>query len=499
MPRLAVLLCAALLAASATVQRVEAASSATTATAMTATTATATPTVKVAYERLVSIAPTSLAGRAWEPIAATHPTDPARIAVIYQHRSGSIAPVLRISHDAGLTWRSATGRPGGYSGTDQHAALAWGPGPAGRARLYYVNMNVVAGAHRASTSYSDNEGRTWSKLYVERRTPSWMGGFPEITVDRNPASPNYGVVYLAYNWLASASKGPGLRVLASADFGRTWNPLEVPVARVPSGYGDTWRIAYRLRTSPDGAAYVSFWQADLRFWDVHNVFRKGGTANTGRIGFSVARFVFDRNAGTFISRRTVMAARLPETAWNMGAAAAGTSGGVYTDPAWSVGLDVDQTTGRVYLAVGADAAIRVYRSDDLGQTWTFKTIPAASRINGRSQAVWKPNLVVGRGYLMVTLHTLDRVSAGATVGNAYSISYDEGATWSRPIAINSTRWRAANLARVSNGPGLRERADLTADGNVFFTYGDGRLAAGARAGHGAVYGTLIRVAGIVPD
>jgi hypothetical protein len=310
-------------------------------------------------------------------------------------------------------------------------------------------------------------------------------------------SPNYGVVYLAYNWLADAHKGPGLRLLASPDFGRTWKPLEVPVARTPKGYGDTWRIDYRLRTAPDGAVYVSFWQADLRRWSSHNIFAKGGTGNTGRIGFSVARIVFHRGNRTFTRSRTVMAARLPESSWNMGAIPAGTNGGVYTDPTWSQGLDVDQATGRVYLAVGSSGTIRVYRSDDHGRTWTYRTIRTAARVKGRTQVVWKPNLVVGPGYVMVTMHTLDRVSAGATVGNAYSVSYNGGSTFTRPIAVSAARWRATNLANVSNGPGLRERADLTASGHVYFVYGDGRLATGSKAGRGAVYGTLIRVTGAV--
>jgi hypothetical protein len=190
--------------------------------------------------------------------------------------------------------------------------------------------------------------------------------------------------------------------------------------------------------------------------------------------------------------------QLPKTSWNMGGTPSGANGGVTTDPAWSHGLDVDQATGRVYLAIGVDGGIRVYWSDDQGKTWTYRTIPVAARVNGRSQYAWKPTLVVGPGYVMVTLHTLDRVGTGATVGNDYSISYNGGSTWSRPRAISGARWRSANLRTVSNGPGLRDRADITADGNVFFVYGDGRLAAGSRAGQGAVYGALIRVTGIAP-
>ena len=44
-----------------------------------------------------------------------------------------------------------------------------------------------------------------------------------------------------------------------------------------------------------------------------------------------------------------------------------------------------------------------------------------------------------------------------------------------------------------NGTGLRERAERMADGDVFWAYGDGRYATGAKAGRVAIVGTLIRV------
>ena len=74
--------------------------------------------------------------RAWEPVVATHPTDPDRLAVVYQHRGPGAAcrlnPIVRISHDArpdlavdaGGARRGRSGR-----GASLHAAIAWGPGP----------------------------------------------------------------------------------------------------------------------------------------------------------------------------------------------------------------------------------------------------------------------------------------------------------------------------------------------------------------------------------
>jgi hypothetical protein len=469
-----------------------------------------TAAARVVRETRVSPLPTSIRGRAWEPTVATHPTDPDRIAVIYQHRGGGqcgLEAVVRTSHDAGLTWQTATGHPGTGRGANYHATIAWGPGPTpGSSRLYYANTSVPRcdyTRHSASVAYSDDEGATWSKQYVENRTPPWKGGFPDIVVDRDPASPNYGVVYVAYNWLADPTRGPGLHILASVDFGQTWIETEVPVAATPAGFGDSWRIAYRLRTAPDGGLYASFYQADLRVWDKNHIFAKGGLANTGRIGFSVARLDFDRAAGAFTVQPAVMAAVLPRNEYTVGGASApGASANLYVDPAWLQGFDVDPVSGRLYLAVGdyrsqpagtPRGSIVVYASDDQGRTWTHQTIPAAPEVDGRVQSSFKPNLVAGAGYVMVAFHTLDDVAAGATVGNAYAVSFDGGVTWRGPVAITTARWRATNLAGLANGPGLRERAERTAGGDVFFTYGDGRLAGGAQAGWGAVFGALITV------
>lgn len=89
--------------------------------------------------------------RAFDPIVATHPTDPDRIAVLYhRYRSGSgscssLATGLRISHDGGVRWHEADGLP--WAGTGRppnwHGTPAWGPGPrAGKARLYWADTTV---------------------------------------------------------------------------------------------------------------------------------------------------------------------------------------------------------------------------------------------------------------------------------------------------------------------------------------------------------------------
>jgi hypothetical protein len=466
---------------------------------------------QVLFERRVSPIPRSAADRGWEPVVATHPTDPQRIAVVYEHRGPGSAcstnPVIRISRDGGRTWRSTPSSPGSRSsrGMGLHAAIAWGPGPRSRARLYWTNMTTPGcgtGRFSLTTSYSDDEGRTWSPLRVERSTPPWVGGFPDIVVDRDPKSPNHGTVYVAYNWLGR-SRGPGFRLLASSDYGRTWKHVEVPPVKLAKGARDWWRIAYRLRTAPDGRVYATWYQVDLRRWDRSNIFVKGGTGNVRRLGVGMARIQLDRRTGSFAVGRPRLIATVKETAWTTsGLSAPGTAGNIRPDPMWQYGFDVG-TDGSLHVAVagygprkgGAPrGTIKVGRSVDGGRTWSFTTLEGARNVKGRPQSGLRPNLVVGEGYVLVTMRLLDDVGRGATMGLGFAVSADGGRTWSRPQPVSGTRWLASDLGGVVNGAGLRERADRTADGDVFWAYGDARLARRIEPGSTAIFATRISLA-----
>ena len=387
-----------------------------------------------------------------------------------------------------------------------HAALAWGLGPRGGARLYWANMTTPGcgtGGFSLTTSYSDDEGRSWSPLRVERATPPWVGGFPELAVDRDPGSPNHGTVYVGYNWLGRGARGPGFRLLASSDFGRSWRRVELPPVRLAAGAHDWWRIAYRLRPAPDGTLYASWYQVDMRHRDRMNIFAKGGPGNVERLGVAVARIRFDRSTGTFRVGPARIAVRVRETAWTTrGASAPGTGGDIRPDPIWQYGIDVDRIGG-IHVAVGgyggsrgasARGTIRVGRSADGGRTWSVSTLPGAARSGGHIQSALRPNLVAGSGFLIVTMRTLDDGARVATMGTAFAVSTDGGLTWTRPRRASDARWRTTDLDGVTNGVGLRERAELTAGGDVIWAYGDGRLARAGKAGRTAIFATRITVA-----
>ena len=216
-------------------------------------------------EYRVSPRPTSLTNRSREPIVAAHPFDPSRLAVVYPAGPGEHShPVIRISHDGGRTWRTASGHP---RGGGSHPMVAWGPGPRhGTARLYYTAMGGPAPNYHFVVSYSDDEGRTWHLGFIADHTRGWSIGIEDMVVDTNPASPNYGTLYLAYNWPKDPARGDGLHVVASGDYGRTFAETEIPKLPGPAGYGDAWRIGYKLATAPDGSAYVAGYQLDMKVW-----------------------------------------------------------------------------------------------------------------------------------------------------------------------------------------------------------------------------------------
>ena len=87
----------------------------------------------------------------------------------------------------------------------------------------------------------------------------------------------------------------------------------------------------------------------------------------------------------------------------------------------------------------------------------------------------RPELVTGDGFVAVLFHTVDATSLSKTAGNAVAVTFDRGGTWVGPRALNSHRWAIKPIIATYNGPGLRDRAALLADGRtIYFAYGDGR-------------------------
>jgi hypothetical protein len=121
-------------------------------------------------------------------------------------------------------------------------------------------------------------------------------------------------------------------------------------------------------------------------------------------------------------------------------------------------------------------------------------------VNGRGQSAHKPTLVVSGGKVLVGFHVMTDVALGSavtsvvTIGNAYTVSTDGGATFGAPRLISTARWNPDWLDHNLQGAGLRDRAAVTANGRVFWAYGDGRDAAASpdpRWGRCQIYASMI--------
>ena len=449
---------------------------------------------------------------AFEPIVATHPTNSQKLAVVYEFKPSSTrcstyTPGLRVSSDGGATWKVAAGKPWAGSGRvpNYHGTIAWGPGPkAGSARLYWADSTVsdcTFSDHRLSIAYSDDMGATWSPLKVF--AGGAQHGYPDITVDRNPGSPNYGAVYATMNTLTD-NNPTAMPVRASTDYGKTWQTVSVSALTGSNGYPFPYRNGYRLRSGPDGSVYASFCQVDRPAWN---------SGAYGRVSYGIARVRLNRALGTFTAGAPVMARQLDLNGYALeflNAPGTGDHERLYV--CWTHGIDVNQTTGRVYLALpdyvtnpGAGnprGSIKLGRSDDSGQTWSWQTLPAvAPDSTGRQQSAHKPTLAVSGGKVFVGFHTLTDVPLSTTgidssvrVGNAFVVSGDGGGSWATPRKVSTTGWGPDWLDLSKNGAGLRDRADLTAGGDVLWAYGDGRRARAkpdSRWGRCQVYAALI--------
>lgn len=450
----------------------------------------------------------------FDPIVATHPSDPQQLAVAFHWRPKKgapcgFAPGLRTSTDGGTTWTTAPGKPWAGSGRlpNWHAAIAWGPGPKGGARLYWANTTVDDCSfddHRLSIAWSDDRGATWSPLFVLHSVPATSaGGYPDITVDRNPASPAYGTVYAAINWFPGSGE-PGYRVLASTNFGRTWMDHEIPPLAAPSGYPFAYRIGYRLRSAPDGGLYASFCQRD----------RASRNGATGRLAFGVARLQLNPAGTALTGEPPLLARKVSANPYSLSLRGApGSRDWQALGSCWSHGLDVD-AAGTLHMAV-ADyrskppageprGVVHVGRSVDGGASWTWGALPAPPKTNGQRQSAYRPTLAVSGATVFVGLHLMTDVPLGSKAGvatsstTAFATSTDGGATFNAPQAIDGATWDPDWLDYGRNGPGIRDRAEVTAGGDVVYAWGDGRHggpSGSAAWGRAQVYGAAFSIGG----
>ena len=373
-----------------------------------------------------------------EPTVSVNPVT-GEIAVVMQEipwPKMCSRSVVYVSHNQGKTWASA-GRPWGSGCQDIHAVVAWGPNN----RLWAGNAVGASGGVKMSVSYTDNDGKSWAKPYVQPWTRAWVGCFPMITVDNDPASANYGTVYAAYNWRPNSS-GPGLHVMAKTLTGG-WTAVEVPVVGL-KGYAAHNRIGYRLATV-NGGLVVSWYESDLRVFPA-DILSDGSASNVGRRGFAVA------NLNWVAGKLTVQ-----QVEW---AGSVAGNNKLILDPRWQSQLAIDE--GETFLVVENGGWVSLGHRTATGWVWQ------------RLASGFKPTLAASdTGVLMVGFHK----AAGAIVRNYYLLSYDHGLTWTAAQFIDGAKYRLPN---VINGTGLRENAVFGGDDGAFYwAWGDTRSGATA--------------------
>jgi hypothetical protein len=415
------------------------------ATATTAATARLSPGVSGGPSAAPSASPStrslplvreSFVAPGTEPSIAADPFHAGVVAVVSENmvmtapRSGCSRPAVRISKDGGATW-AAPVYPWRGQCQDVHAIVAWGP----NSRLYVADAVGGNGGVVLSISHSDDLGKTWSVPFVEPFTKGWSGCFPALTVDNWPDSPNFGVVYAAYNWLPN-NYGPAVAVIASRD-GDNWAHTEVELDTAPD-YPYSWRIGYRIQAAPDGTALVSFYESQLKSWNPANILYEGPADNIGQMGFQVARVHL---VGTKLSADKPYAATSTD----------------HTEAQWQSQLAIDDS-GMGWLAVENGDRIDLGRLDGRWREFAVK---------GKTN--FKPSLAVSGRTIFLGWHASDD---DAMIRTYYSISYDAGATFTSPALISDGAWNMRQ-ADVVNNVGLRENADFRS-GVVYYAYGDAR-------------------------
>lgn len=388
-----------------------------------------------------------------EPSVAVSPYDGNLVAMSYNWTSlDARQDGIRISKDGGKTWQEVVREPWRGHIPDYHGVVAWGTGPeVGSSRLWWTDAIVKAkGKVVQAAAYSDDLGRTWH-YHEFNNTPPWIGGFPNITVDNNPESPNFGTTYVAYNWLES-SKGVGLAVASSKD-GKSWQVAQVPIPQV-EGYPYRWQINDKPKSTSDGVD-VLFYLTNMRYWNKNEPFNEGSSSNKGKTAYWLVKLNYDQN-GKLKVDGVFPTTDLKGVSW----------GSVYT-PETQSGFDIDHNDN-AWMAFTSAGKIIIGNMNS-GNSSSKDSLPWME-FSMPGEVLFKPSLAVGKNNeIFLGYHAVKN----GMVGTYFIVSYDNGQNWTLPQPVTKSTWRFSSLT-VLNGTGLREGIDVAPDGRIWYTYADNR-------------------------
>jgi hypothetical protein len=156
------------------------------------------------------------------------------------------------------------------------------------------------------------------------------------------------------------------------------------------------------------------------------------------------------------------------------------------------GIAVDPTTGSVYITYSrqngaAGGGVGVARSDDLGLTWSYFSIPGTGSTGSAFDTEWNfdPVRVDAQGNVYVSW---GEVGKNGSVQIRFSLSKDHGQTWSTPVRVSTST--ATNVFPTMDllGPGQVDIAyygtstpgdpnDVNASWNVYLAKSTNALSA----------------------
>ncbi len=376
------------------------------------------------------------------------------------------------SEDGGSTWTDhgvLDDQPGWSDAgvvSAGHPVIAYGPRPKpdgsgfsyqGGTRAYYASRATVEGADGGEyivVSWSDDNGMSWSAPVIGTKT-SAADDKHSISVDKNPASPYFGHLYLTWTESRSATgTDPGaVMVAVSGDGASTFTDPEQlsPVDTVDIGDG---RHGPSSTVGPDGTVYVAFkHETDQAV----TVSRDGGATWTRPTAISPVTDIADPIPGANFGTNSFPAI-----------AADPRLGSQTVYAAWATHTD---DGGRVVVAESSDAGMSWSEPVQVSGTEGYAFFP--------SLAV-APNGRVDLGYQALTARDPDTFGVGNATIDAYYVSLANDGFWGQPQRVSSVSSdpavsAQANLQRQSWG----DYTVLVSDhAGVWFSYTDSRNGVG---------------------
>jgi len=386
-----------------------------------------------------------------EPSITVSPIDPNLLAATYvQIKPGCIMQTVVLSQDGGLSWKSVKTQPMKQGCSGAHARIAFDE----ENTLWLENAYFTSGGVSDAIAYSKNLGKTWA-VQPRKDAKPWVGRFPDIATDTNPASPNYGVVAATYNF-NKGNAGSGIRVVVSGDKGKSWKSVDVPPIAV-EGYPTNWLINSQLKALPNGDWILSYADTAMK-----------GIGLKDPVNDWRGAYKYTVYATTLIHYDKVqnkVTAEIPVAAIRLSSAG---------DVEWQSEMGVDDSGG-VFLAVSGSGKINlVYDNSNISKLDGYQrgTPPEPAWVlqygmNGQSLS--KPSLAVKGDMVFLGFHATDK---RGIVRTYYMISYDKGKNFSPPQLATKTTYGESSV-RILNGVGLREQAVAGPDGKIYWAIGVG--------------------------